>query len=250
MNRVFLNASRANGSFTPRIFSSSRQSLIASRIATNGLANRTFSTNQSNVPLAQPGKENSEVQQILPAPLSPAFHHTTALAGSLIGFGALAVCFPSSLLISLPTLIAPLAASTALVYGAPAAPFSQPKNVIGGQTLSALTGIVVHGIPLEVFLNPSATYVAASALSVSLSIFVMLRTGTMHPPAAGTALLAGSLGGPAVFDAGLGFALWSAGLPATILVAAGYLWNRAVARYLSSKSSTGWPVYPAGGKWW
>ena len=57
-------------------------------------------------------------------------------------------------------------ASAVLVYGAPLAEFSQPRNLIGGSVLSALIGVAVY----QVF----ADYmVLASALAVSLAIALM-----------------------------------------------------------------------------
>ena len=38
-------------------------------------------------------------------------------------------------------LTAPMGASAALVFGAPALPFSQPRNVIGGHVVSAVCGV-------------------------------------------------------------------------------------------------------------
>jgi CBS-domain-containing membrane protein len=41
-------------------------------------------------------------------------------------------------------LIAPLGASAVLVFGAPLADFSQPRNLIGGHMLSAIVGVTTH----------------------------------------------------------------------------------------------------------
>ena len=78
-------------------------------------------------------------------------------------------------------LFAPLGAPAVLLYGAPAAPFSQPRNLLGGHILSALVGIII-------FKLMGATYLAV-ALGVSLALVVMLLTRTVHPPAGATALL-------------------------------------------------------------
>src|SRR6188508_3153808 len=44
-----------------------------------------------------------------------------------------------------PLLIAPMGASTVLVFGVPASPLAQPWSVVGGNTVSALVGIAcVH----------------------------------------------------------------------------------------------------------
>lgn len=79
------------------------------------------------------------------------------------------------------SLFAPLGASAVLLYGAPAAPFSQPRSVIGGHILSAFVGVIV-------FRLFGAGFVAV-ALGVSVAIIVMLVTKTVHPPAGATALI-------------------------------------------------------------
>ncbi|MFF8378738.1 HPP family protein [Streptomyces sp. NPDC015661] len=78
-------------------------------------------------------------------------------------------------------LIPPLAASAALIYGAPALPLSQPRSVIGGQLLSALTGFVVLWI--------AGDSVWASAVAGGLALGVMQIARTPHSPAAATAVI-------------------------------------------------------------
>jgi len=90
-------------------------------------------------------------------------------------------------------------ASAVLVYGAPLAEFSQPRNLIGGSVLSALIGVAVY----QVF----ADYmVLASALAVSLAIALMYLTRTLHPPGGATALIA-VIGGENVHQLGFLYAL-------------------------------------------
>ena len=81
-----------------------------------------------------------------------------------------------------PFLIPPLAASMALVAGAPKLPLSQPRNVIGGQFLSALVGVVVG------FALGNALW--AAALAGALALGVMLAARMAHSPAAATAVIA------------------------------------------------------------
>lgn len=78
-------------------------------------------------------------------------------------------------------LIPPLAASAALVYGAPALPLSQPRSVIGGQFLSAVTGFVVLWI--------AGSSVWGAAVAGGLALGVMLLARTPHSPAAATAVI-------------------------------------------------------------
>ncbi len=99
-------------------------------------------------------------------------------AAAFIGIGIVSYLALDSHLFSL---FAPLGASAVLLYGAPAAPFSQPRSVIGGHVLSAYVGVIV-------FKLLGATFIAV-ALGVSLAIIVMLLTKTVHPPAGATALI-------------------------------------------------------------
>ena len=80
-------------------------------------------------------------------------------------------------------LIAPLGASAVLVFGAPLADFSQPRNLIGGHMLSAIVGVTTH-------LAWPHHMVWASAIAVSSAIVAMHLTRTLHPPGGATALIA------------------------------------------------------------
>ena len=84
-------------------------------------------------------------------------------------------------LTSEPFLIPPLAASMALVAGAPQLPLSQPRNVIGGQVISALVGVLV-GLAVG-----SALW--AGALSGALALAAMMLARMAHSPAAATAVI-------------------------------------------------------------
>lgn len=77
-------------------------------------------------------------------------------------------------------LIPPMAASMALVVGAPALPLAQPRHVIGGQVTSAVVGVVVGLVSHSLW---------AAALAGGLALGVMLLTRTSHSPAAATAVI-------------------------------------------------------------
>lgn len=80
-------------------------------------------------------------------------------------------------------LVGSFGASAVLIYGAPQMDFSQPRNFLGGQVLSALVGVSVYRyLPFDLSV--------LSALAVSISIVVMHFTRTMHPPGGATALIA------------------------------------------------------------
>lgn len=80
-------------------------------------------------------------------------------------------------------LVGSFGATAVLIYGAPHAEYSQPRNLIGGHLISALIGITVY----KLFSSDAAL---ASALAVSLSIAAMHLTKTIHPPGGATALIA------------------------------------------------------------
>ena len=64
-----------------------------------------------------------------------------AWLGAFFGIGALAwvvTSLPEAKLL----VIGSFGASAVLIYGAPKAPFSQPRNLIGGHVLSALVGML------------------------------------------------------------------------------------------------------------
>lgn len=90
-------------------------------------------------------------------------------------------------------------ASAVLIYGAPLAEFSQPRNLMGGHFFSAVIGVsVAHYLPLDITL--------LAALAVSLSIVTMQWTRTLHPPGGATALIA-VVGGPEIHRLGYSYVL-------------------------------------------
>lgn len=80
-----------------------------------------------------------------------------------------------------PMLIPPVAASAALVHSTPSLPLAQPRSVIGGHLLSALTGFGVLAV------WGSSPW--AAALAGGLALGVMMLTRTPHSPAAATAVI-------------------------------------------------------------
>lgn len=113
----------------------------------------------------------------------------------------------------LPCFIVPFGASAVLVFGAPAAPFSQPRNVIGGHVISALIGVAVFQICGE------ACWWSL-ALANCLAITVMAITKTIHPPAGATTFLPSLMG-----QASYGWAFVPVGIGAVIVVLVGLLYN-------------------------
>ena len=109
--------------------------------------------------------------------------------------------------------IVPFGASCVLVFGAPAAPFSQPRNVIGGHVLSALVGVAV-------FLICGEACWWSLALGNFAAIAVMAATKTIHPPAGATVFLPSLIG-----VSSFGWAFIPVGLGALLIVVVGVLYN-------------------------
>jgi len=96
-----------------------------------------------------------------------------------------------------------MAASMALVAGAPSLPLSQPRNVIGGQVISAIVGVTV---------GLASHSLWAAAIAGGLALGAMLLTRTSHSPAAATAVI-----GATTVDGQLTFVA-CAGIAAIVLV--------------------------------
>jgi CBS domain-containing membrane protein len=91
-------------------------------------------------------------------------------------------------------LVGSFGASAVLIYGAPQAELSQPRNLIGGHVISAIVGVTLYNyLPIDLAI--------VSALSVSIAIAFMHLTRTLHPPGGATALIA-VIGSSKVHDLG------------------------------------------------
>ncbi|MDC7682611.1 HPP family protein [Asticcacaulis sp. BYS171W] len=80
-----------------------------------------------------------------------------------------------------PWLVAPVGASAVLVFAVPASPLAQPWSVVGGNTVSALMGLICANLVPDP--------VIAASLAVSLAIAAMFATRSLHPPGGAMALL-------------------------------------------------------------
>jgi CBS domain-containing membrane protein len=119
----------------------------------------------------------------------------------------------------LPLIVAPLGASSVLLFAVPTSPMAQPWAIIGGNTLSALCGIVVYRLVPDIML--------ATGLAVGLAIVVMSFTKCLHPPG-GAAALTAVIGGPAVVAQGFSFALVPVALNCVALVIFGWIFHKVV----------------------
>lgn len=109
----------------------------------------------------------------------------------LLGFlGGLVTIGLLSVLTDLTTtvwIMAPFGASCVLAFGIWEAPFSQPRNIIGGHFVSTLVGLV--------FYHNFGQGVLTTGLAVGAAIAAMMLTKTTHPPAGANpivVILAGS----------------------------------------------------------
>lgn len=142
-----------------------------------------------------------------------------ACFGALIGVGATGlIC---GLLLGndphLPLLAAPMGASALLLFAIPSSPLAQPWSIVGGNTVSALIGLLVGRYV------PEPAIAAGSAVALAIAAMSLLRC--LHPPG-GAAALTAALGGPLVSAYGLGFAFVPVGLNALVLTLFGVLFHR------------------------
>ncbi|KAK4236842.1 HPP family-domain-containing protein [Achaetomium macrosporum] len=108
---------------------------------------------------------------------------------SLAIIGAVAQEVPAFQSRAVPVIIGSFGAAAVLDFYAIESPLAQPRNAILGQMVSALVGIVI----CKLFaLSPhfeSVRWLGAS-LACALATAFMALTGTVHPPAGATALMA------------------------------------------------------------
>lgn len=123
-------------------------------------------------------------------------------------------------------------ASAVLIYGAPLAEFSQPRNLMGGHIISAIVGVTVFH-----FLSPYISLPVTSALAVSLAIVAMHFTATLHPPGGATALIA-VIGGARVHSLGYLYVLMPVGVGAFFMLIVALLVNN-----LSTNPKRHYPRY-------
>ncbi|MBL8265839.1 MAG: HPP family protein [Steroidobacter sp.] len=104
-----------------------------------------------------------------------------------------------------------------LVFAVPASPLAQPWSVVGGNTISALVGVLCVQ-----FIDDPAL---AAGVAVSAAIAAMFALRCLHPPGGAAALLA-VLTHASAFE----FALFPVLLNSVLLVAMGIVYNSATGR--------------------
>ena len=182
----------------------------------------------SSAPATNPTVVSSHPRRSLSAwarDLLPARSTVDARERLRVVFGAFLGVMLSGLLLrifgphapSLPWLVAPIGASAVLVFGVPGSPMAQPWAVVGGNTVSALAGIVC------VQALGGGPWVAG--LGVGLAIAAMFTLRCLHPPGGACALVT-VLGG--IADPHFAFA--PVLLNSVLLVAVGMVYNTATRR--------------------
>jgi len=111
-------------------------------------------------------------------PSSQRWHLFRSFTGGLIAISCLGIV---SNLSSYPLLIAPFGASTVLLFGAPNSPLAQPRNLIFGNLVGAISAV------LCVFLLGASSL--SSGIAVGLTIALGQAFRCLHPPAGAVALL-------------------------------------------------------------
>lgn len=99
-------------------------------------------------------------------------------AGGFFAIAALALLTDQG---SLTLLMAPFGATCVLLFAAPAAPLSQPPNVIGGHFVATLTGLIFNQW------LPPTWWALAVAVGCAIALMVTLRV--THPPAGANPLV-------------------------------------------------------------
>ncbi|KAJ8131097.1 hypothetical protein O1611_g2527 [Lasiodiplodia mahajangana] len=117
-----------------------------------------------------------------------------AFVGSFAGLAVLQAIFGQSAYFierGVPPLVASYGASAVLCFAAIEVPLAQPRAVIGGHFISALTGVIFARIFSINNLAEHEYRLAwlAASLSTATAIVIMMFTKTTHPPAGATALL-------------------------------------------------------------
>lgn len=118
-------------------------------------------------------------------------------------------------------LVAPMGASSVLLFAAPASPLAQPWSVFGGNVVSALVGVTC-ALAID---NP----LLAAPVAGGLAIFSMFLLRCLHPPGGAVALTA-VLAGPAVHAAGYEFAFVQVGLNTALMIVAALAYNNLTGR--------------------
>ncbi len=118
--------------------------------------------------------------------------------------------------VGLAVLVASMGASAVLLFAAPHSPLTQPWPLVGGTIISAFIGVMCGRHLQDPWL--------AGAAAVSLSIFAMHLTHSLHPPGGAITLMI-ALGGESIGAHNYGFVLAPVGMNVLIILAAALVLN-------------------------
>lgn len=113
--------------------------------------------------------------------------------------------------------IAPMGASSVLLFAVPASPLAQPWNMVVGNSIAGIIGVTCA------MYIPNLT--EAFSVAVALSIFLMMTTDSLHPPSGAVAITA-VLGGEAVHQLGYNFIFYPVLLNSLLLMVIAIVFNR------------------------
>ncbi|ONN49308.1 membrane protein [Acinetobacter genomosp. 33YU] len=118
--------------------------------------------------------------------------------------------------------IAPMGASSVLLFAVSTSPLAQPWNVIVGNTLAGIIGVAcAQWIP---------DLTTAFSVAVGLAIFLMMTTDSLHPPSGAVAITA-VLGGAAIHKLGFYFIFYPVLLNSLLLLGFAVFFNRLIGRH-------------------
>ncbi len=118
--------------------------------------------------------------------------------------------------------IAPMGASSVLLFAVPTSPLAQPWNVIVGNTLAGIIGVACAQ-----WISDLTT---AFSVAVGLAIFLMMTTDSLHPPSGAVAITA-VLGGAAIHKLGFYFIFYPVLLNSLLLLGFAIFFNRLIGRH-------------------
>ena len=135
-------------------------------------------------------------------------------------------------------LMASFGSSAILIFTVPELITAQPWPAIAGHVVAAVVGVFIRE-------NAPLPHFAALALAVSLSLFLMFLTSSLHPPAGGTAIMALNVDGTlASYGYWLALFPMASGMIILVLLAAVYLNLVAGRRYPFRRSYSTVSVEP------
>jgi CBS-domain-containing membrane protein len=118
-------------------------------------------------------------------------------------------------------LIPPFGATMVLVMAVHESPLAQPKNIFFGHVLSAASGVII-------FMFFGLSFISIG-LAVAISVWVMMVTKTIHPPAGANPIIV-ILGGK-----GAGFILLPVAAGAIIIILFAIIFNKILKRNYPKK---------------